>query len=217
MILHIIITILCFIIIIPSFIKEAKNDSELRSAGLVILILMICPIFNLMTLCFILKEEYPNVKKKIEKRKYAKKHPELVSLNILKDICKIYSDNLTNNKDTDSRKTIIAFVNKLNSLIDTLETNHKKPDYARILSLYELSFALIKSTLEESKLVNEELTNELLLISKESIEQAMVEVQGLSDKETRMKNESNEVIRNSFINGLREDQAYHKKRLENSI
>jgi hypothetical protein len=216
--IHIIITILNFIFVLPTFLKEVKNEPEhVTPLYILSFLIVIFPIFNLYVLIYFLKNNYPEFKEKLAKRKFKKKHPELISLNILKDIREIYSDHLTKDIDTKSRKTIIEFVDMLHSLINILETNHQQAEFARILSLYELSFALIQSTLKESKLINDELTNELLLISKESIEQAIVETQEIIEKEIRVENESNEVIRNNLINGLKEDQAYHKKRIENSI
>ena len=213
----IIITLLNFIIVLPLFLKEIKEDPKFKEATLIIFISFFIPILNGILLFLVLKDEYPIFRDNRKKKKFEKKHPELVSLNILKDIHNIYFDKIANIKDNDSKKTLIIIENKLNYLVDILEAKHIKSEYSRILSLYELTLALIVSTIKESEQINAEITNEVLLVSKDSIEQIFLEVQQLENIEVNLENKSNEVIRKSLIDKIKEDQEYHRRRTGNTI
>jgi hypothetical protein len=186
--------------------------------------MMAFPIVNIVILFLYLQHKYRSHREKREKKQHEQKNPGLVSINILNDIRSKYSDNISNTEDIDFINQLIPIKSKLDSLIEVFLSNYQKPEFARVLSLYELSFSLIKSTIDECEQISDELTNEILLVSKDSIEQVFLEVEQILNIEINQTNnkvifekETMEAIKKTFVNRIKEDQEFHSKRTGNSI
>jgi hypothetical protein len=201
----------------PSLIKEVKIKPDFKTTAFLVSLMMAFPFINMVILYFYLEDRYSNYNENKEKQQHKQKYPGLVSINILKDIRNKYSDIIANTEDIELKKQLIPIENDLVSLIESLEANYQKPEFARIFSLYEITFVLLKSTIEESEQISDELTNEILLVSKNSIEQVLLEVEQVSNNKVMFEKETMEAIKKTFVDRIKEDQEYHSKRTGNSL
>jgi hypothetical protein len=159
------------------------------------------------------KEKPVKFKEKKRNKKLFKKNPELSSISTLEKIQFEYKIQLLNlDVSKASNLWILNFNQNLLILIEDLKKNHTKPKITQLLLTYEVTFARILSILNESNEIEKELYDELLFVSKDSINYFIEEVQNVNKLENELFNESKETTRKRFIEELKSDLDFQKNR-----
>jgi hypothetical protein len=159
------------------------------------------------------KEKPVKFKEKKRNKKLFKKNPELSSVQLLEKIYFEYESQLKNFEVAKANKLwILNFNQNLKMLIEDLKQSHNKPKISQLLLTYEVTFARILSILNESKEIEKELFEDLLFVSKDSIDYFIEEVQNLNKLENELFNESKETTRKRFIEELKVDLDFQKNR-----
>jgi hypothetical protein len=203
------------IISAPKILKGIKEKTMDEPSGdIVALIFLFVPIFNAMIfLFFFIPIVAPWIKKTIISAK-KKKHPQIVSLNILKNIHKQFE--LESNKyfgpNKKTPQILETYVTNLDTINDYLKNNYQKTNISYILLSYEVTFKKVLESLQESEEFNNITRNKILASTHKIIDKFYDEILKIENKKIEIENMSEETIRNRIIKELESDRMYHQKK-----
>ena len=193
---------------------------------------MFLPLLNILNSLVCVFNISAILTKKHMVKRNSKKHPEIAALNVLKEILKKYKSEINlHNKNAMYRQIQIACNEekgmefkkmvdldwKFQSLFEYLEKECNKPEITKLFLENEITFTRILTIINESEKINEDLTSELLMISRETLMNFHSEVMSIKLKEEKIKNETEEATRNRLIEELKDEVMYQNNRARNLI
>jgi type III secretory pathway component EscU len=213
--------ILNIIFIVPLFLKDLK-DGKINGSFeyFAIFFIVLVPILNIVSIVYFtndfisyfkeVKKEKNDLKKE---KKNLKKHPELASIEVLKNIREFLIQEDSKGKDVSES---ILFVNDLYHLIDALNTNHHNTDIKNLLLENEITLARSLSIIKESTKINTENDGKLILYFKEILEHFSKEVYTIIEnsinKENELQKDTEKAILSRLTEEMIEEREFQKKR-----
>jgi hypothetical protein len=223
-IVYFIVSIANVILFVPNFWKKSKAEIDFDVVRTICHMIFFFLVPNVNFIAFIM---FSLNKLSKPSEKISKKNPELISLNILKNIRDLYRTELSfygwEEEDfqleadcTDvQRRTfskMFELENELSILIIGLENTHSNPEIARLLLDNEIMFIRIYTIIKESESINNILTTELLMLSQDSLMLFISEFVKIKEDEEKKHKKAEETTRKRLIGELQEEFQYQKDR-----
>jgi hypothetical protein len=140
-----------------------------------------------------------------------KKYPQLYTLDMLKEIKKIYEQEIKTTFESVEIDKLLMVKRKLNTTIDLLEENYQETFFYQLLNSYEISFAKLLSIFKESLSIEKKVKDDVLFASRDLLEQFCDKVNSVIQNTDVIENEIKEKINERFIKDIREEINFHKK------
>jgi hypothetical protein len=142
---------------------------------------------------------------------HQKKYPELISLDILESICKIYKNEIGNHEYIEN------YCKNFSDLIELLKETHRNPEISHLLLNYEVTLTRILTVLKESKENDENTFKVLLLESKKTIELFEDDILDVKNKFDKIIFEKEEKIATKILEKLELEAVLQQKRAAGQI
>jgi predicted RNase H-like nuclease len=144
-------------------------------------------------------------------KKILKKYPQLNTFNMLKEIKKMYEQEIKITFKNEEIDKFLVVKQKLNETIDFLEENYQEDYFHQLLNSYEISFAKLLSIFKESLSIEKKVKDDVLFASRDLLEQFCDKVNSVIQNTDVIENEIKEKINERFIKDIREEINFHKK------
>jgi hypothetical protein len=168
-----------------------------------------------LTLVIVLCSRFGTIKDKPKKstfdKKILKKYPQLYTLDMLKEIKKMYEQEIKITFKSEEIDKLLTVKQKLNATIDFLEENYQETYFYQLLNSYEISFAKLLSIFKESLSIEKKVKDDVLFASRDLLEQFCDKVNSAIQNTDVIENETKEKINERFIKDIREEINFHKK------
>jgi hypothetical protein len=225
-IFYAIVTLANVILFVPDFWKKNKAEIDFDPVRTIFTMVFFFLAPNVNFIAFIL---FSLDKLSKPSKKVSKKNPELISLNILRNVHDLYKSELSfyewdeenfrsdtgcTDEQSESFSKMIELEEKLATFIFSLENTHSHPKIAHLLLENEIMFTRIFTIIKESKNINNILTIELLMISQDSLVLFMEQYEQIKNNEEKNNKEAEETTRKRLIDELQEEIRHQKNRLK---
>jgi predicted RNase H-like nuclease len=144
-------------------------------------------------------------------KKTLKKYPHLNTLNMLKEIKKMYEQEIKITFKNEEIDKFLVVKQKLNETIDFLEENYQEDYFHQLLNTYEISFAKLLSIFKESLSIEKKVADDVLFAGRELLEQFCDKVNSRISNDDVIENETKEKIRERFVKDIKGEIEFHKK------
>jgi hypothetical protein len=196
--------ILNLLMFVPIYLKERRESQSTFVAEFTVILM---PVVNFVAfLILFIGLVFKSFKFAIKKY-HQKKYPEIVSLDILEKIYKIYENEVVN------QEWVKKFTKNFSAVIELLNENHRNPEISHLLLNYEVTLTRILTILKESKQNDENTFNILLVESKKTIELFEDDILHAKNKFDQVIFDKEEKIANKILEELEVEAAFQQKRV----
>jgi hypothetical protein len=194
----------------PNYLKERRESESERAYDAendILFIIIFIPVVNFVAFLILFIGLVFKYFKFAIKKYHQKKYPEIVSLDILEKIYKIYENEVVN------QEWVKKFTKNFSAVIELLNENHRNPEISHLLLNYEVTLTRILTILKESKQNDENTFNILLLESKKTIELFEDDILNAKNKFDQVIFDKEEKIANKILEELEVEASFQQKRV----
>jgi hypothetical protein len=205
-----VISILNLLMFTPNYLKErreSESDRDYDAENDILFFIIFIPVVNFVVFIILFIDLVFKYFKFVFTRYHQKKYPEIVSLDILEKIYKIYENEVVN------QEWVKKFTKNFSAVIELLNENHRNPEISHLLLNYEVTLTRILTILKESKQNDKNTFNILLVESKKTIELFEDDILYVKNKFDQVIFDKEEKLADKIFEELEIEVAFQQKRV----